>query len=292
MGDLSRFTYNQITSRDIDPLYPILARLIDTTGASREQAAWLCVHYLTFYNIASALEVWLTSNMGPAAQPPRKLPCATERRGNRAESVLLANMRGWVNSARAAGSLNTFLFDGLPTSRAEAWREFRRRVESVPGNGRWASYKLAEIALEVLSAPFAIGDMAHKDSSGPRKGMRLIFPNAPTGNSAEDVAELDRLGRRITSSLAESTGLPVRVEHAETMLCDFNALTHGDYYTGRDIDVMLSVTLAAPEPMRGMILQARHESLPHAYLGELNGWTGPDKARKRVFKETGKLVTR
>ena len=293
LRDFIQFTENQVASKDIDPLYPVIAALIESTGANREEAAWLVVHYLTFYSLPSAYEVWETAGRGPADRPHRTLHCATERRGHRDPNKLHANMRGWVEAAASAGSLTAFLFDGLPTNRGLAWEEFRTRVERVPGNGRWASYKLAELALEVLGAPLRVLDMGHAYSSGPRKGILHLWPEAPRGNSKVNVALLDEYSARLTSRVnREVTAGTVRVEHVETMLCDFNALMHGDYYTGRDIDILQAVTAKAPTDVASAIYAARAAALPHQYLGELGGWDGPSLERKRAYKLTRELIVR
>jgi hypothetical protein len=39
-------------------------------------------------------------------------------------------------------------------------------------------------------------------------------------------------------------------------------------------------------------LAARASVLPWAYLGEHHGWLGPDAQRRRVFYDTGRIVTR
>lgn len=289
---LAQFTINQVESGDIDPVYPVLSAIVDATGSDREQALWLTIHYLTFYNLSSGVETWLAADRGPAEAPPRPLPCATERRGNRVPANLSTNMRSWCVAARKSGGLDAYLFGGLPADPGAAWVAFRRRVEAIDGNGRWASYKLAEIMTTVLGARLRILDMGHAQSTGPRKGLRHIWAGAPDGNSAETVAALDDYSSRLTRRLAKATGLDLGVEHVETMLCDFNALVHGDYYTGRDIDVMLEATTQAPETVRNLVLSARSAALPHAYLGELHDWAGVDRPRKRAYKLTGKLVTR
>lgn len=289
---LAQFTINQVESGDIDPVYPVLKSIVDATGSDREEALWLAIHYLTFYNLSSGVETWLAAGRGPADAPPRPLPCATERRGNRVPANLDANMRSWTRAARKSGGLDAYLFGGLPADPGAAWVAFRRRVEAIDGNGRWASYKLAEIMTTVFDANLRILDMGHAQSTGPRKGLRHVWPNAPDGNSAETVAALDDYSARLTRRIAKATGLELGVEHVETMLCDFHALLHGDYYTGRDIDVMLEATAQAPPAVREMVLAARSSGLPHAYLGELHGWAGVDRARKRAYKMTGQLVTR
>lgn len=291
-ADFAEFSVNQWESSDVDPVYPVLSALLDASGANDEEAAWLTVHYLTFYNLASALETWLAAGRGPATAPPRPLPCATERRGHRDDRKLLANMRGWVAAARSAGSLTDYLFGRLPSDRGEAWATLRARIEAVPGNGRWASFKYAEIAATVLHVPLQFLDMGHANSSGPRRGLALLWPDAPTGNRPRDVAVLDEYSSRLTRRLRRETGVRFGVEHVETMLCDAYALVRGDYYTGRDIDVMQATLTPAQPHVRDAILAARSAGLPRRYLGEINGWDGPDLARKRAYRDTGRLLTR
>ena len=39
-------------------------------------------------------------------------------------------------------------------------------------------------------------------------------------------------------------------------------------------------------------MTARYGAFPHQYLGEMNGWSGPDKERQKVYRDTGRIVLR
>jgi hypothetical protein len=82
------------------------------------------------------------------------------------------------------------------------------------------------------------------------------------------------------------------METAETSLCDFYAMTRGRYYVGIDIDEMQEQLLRVPSDLTKWAFKARYESLPHDYLGELNGWEGIDKARKSIYKNTREIAVR
>ena len=69
-------------------------------------------------------------------------------------------------------------------------------------------------------------------------------------------------------------------------------MVKGDYYVGEDLDSMLEEILKQPSGLTQTIFEARKNIFPHQYLGELNGWTGIDRARKKIYKETGKILTR
>jgi hypothetical protein len=78
------------------------------------------------------------------------------------------------------------------------------------------------------------------------------------------------------------------------VLCDFNSTRKGHYYVGHDIDQMLAQIKAAglsPDDER-LLLDIRREVFPADYLGELNGWDGVDKDRRKVYQRTGVIVWR
>jgi hypothetical protein len=49
---------------------------------------------------------------------------------------------------------------------------------------------------------------------------------------------------------------------------------------------------AVPSDLTPAALDARRRALPNAYLGELHGWSGTDKTRKRAYRDTGVILER
>ena len=98
----------------------------------------------------------------------------------------------------------------------------------------------------------------------------------------------------IKRELADSYGVDLPWSQLETVLCDFHSLERGHYYVGHDIDQMLeAVNRPEVDPeVRHLILRARQATLPHRYLGELQGWDGVDKQRRVAYAATGAVLDR
>lgn len=292
--DFRDFARLHLSSRDIDPVYPVLAALEDRI-ADEEEQLWMTLLYVTFYNLASAVEAFAAD-----AEPDRfpeelaKLPTGTERRGFRDPPKLLKHVAALAEVRERHGSFTAWLNAGLTEDDPEGnWRILQDNIASVWGNGRWAAYKLAEILYRVHAWDVFPTDMGHAHSSGPREGQGRLY--APLeGNDAETVATLEEQGREILAWLQASNVPVADVALVETSLCDFNSMVKGGYYIGHDIDLMQAqyARQPVPEQVRRQIYGARMDTLPRTYLGEVGGWTGPDKARCRVYAERGLVLGR
>jgi hypothetical protein len=306
--DYAAFHAASLETRDVDPVYPVLGDILDQLERPRDSAdaLWLSVCHVTWYDLGSALIAWGTLPSHAVDWTPDvpgwlrdcgTLTCATERRGNRDHKQLLSNLNSWTAHADAAGGLDAYLKAGLNGDPAGNWRATLSRIEAIHGNGRWASYKLAEILQKVNGLPLEPQDMGHANSSGPRKGLELLWSGLPQGNTAADVAELDGYSRTLCKALT-SIGLEARVEEAETTLCDYHALFEGRHYVGHDIDQMLAQLGKAYgresslDELIDVAFEARKRTLPLPYLGEHHDWDGVDKDRRKVYAATGEIVLR
>lgn len=296
--DYLRFHQLALETHDVDPVYPVLRRFLELQQNEPDSEAgyWLSVAHLTWYHIGSALTAW-SGGFGAERRPGefvgQGLPLATERRGNRDPKQLLNNITGWYEAAEASGGLKAYLTDGLSQYRPRPkWEAVMERIQDVHGNGRWASYKLAEILMKVNGLDLEPYHMGHANSSGPRRGLELLIDDLPQGDGAADVAALDQFSQQLVEGI-RARGLPAPVEEVETTLCDFHALHEGRYYVGNDIDQMLEQLHAVPAgSWLDDALQARFDTLPEPYLGEQNGWTKVDRDRQKAYKLRGEILTR
>lgn len=291
-ADYIEFHRLSLATHDVDPVYPVYKHLLGELNATDEEGFWLTVCHLTWYDAGSALAAW---GHIVGASPSEKLlrgltelglPCATERRGNRDPKQLTANLLGWGEVARAAGGIGAWVRRGLRLAAGESWRGVQEQVKFVHGNGRWAAYKAAEMFQKVNGLELKPLDMGHENSTGPRHGLEILFPGVPTGNDPLSIAKLNMVSEKL------ATGLRTPIEEVETTLCDFHALVGGRYYVGHDIDQMQAQLLRTPSIFHEDAWNARFRSLPHEYLGEYNGWDGPDPARRGWYKRTGEILTR
>lgn len=282
LADYRRWHRLQVASGDIDPAYPVLRILGDALGP--EEAGWLVLRHVAYYHLGSALRSYCESP--GAALPDRllKLRTGTERRAHRDVRQFRRHWDDLAVTIDRYGGVVSWL---TPTAvGVEGWRELSDRITAVRGNGRWAAYKLAELAQKVLGAKIDAPDAGHADSTGPRKGLALLRP-IPSGNSPKEIALLNR----ITTVLAQHVG-EADVAQVETSLCDFHSGFHGRYYIGRDIDEQQEHLIAMPSDLTPAAYAARAASFPLRFLGEVNGWNGVDKPRCRVYRDRGEIVER
>jgi hypothetical protein len=289
--DYAYFHEAQTLSRDMDPMYPILGWF--AKDLERDRSLWLTFLFVAYYHLGSALAVF---EEYPAPSVPKefwlKAPISQPRRGHRDSLKLAKHLSSLCAKAEKHGGLGAWL-DSV-TQFADPitnWKSLNEELMTVFGNGRWAAYKTAEILYKSHGFNLEAPDMGHANSSGPRKGLALFFPGLPLGNSPAEIAQLDNLSLKIVDYLQDKTS-QVSIETAETSLCDFNALVKGKYYVGIDIDEMQEQLFAQPCLLADLAFTARSEVLPNQYLGELNGWTGIDKSRKTIYRQTRQIVLR
>ena len=278
-ADLLAFARLQLASTDIDPVYPVLDLLEE--DFDEEAALIYTLRYVTFYDLAAALR--------HEAGEYFPLP-GNERRSLRDKAKMNEHRASVEACIDRYGSATAWLRPPTGTDPAEGWAHVRARYEQAKHNGRWASYKLAEICATVHRWPITAPDMGNDQSSGPLQGLNLVLGTNLVWRKA-DIAEADRLADALLGRMRDH--LPaLRIEHLETLLCDFHALHDGRYYPGIDIDTMQEQIATLPPEQAQRLLHARSDAIPHEWLGELTGRPGVDKARKRAYADTGQILGR
>jgi hypothetical protein len=295
--DYARFHEIQIGNRDVDPVYPVLKEVGDILGWSPEERVRSVFLHVAYYDLGStlaAVDRRRGAFLRAFTEPVQGLSCGTERRRHRMGDNLRVHLAHLHRIAEKFNGLSTWIECLCDEDPIVNWKRVTEDLMQVNGNGRWAVFKTCEMLAEVCGLPLAAPDMGHANSSGPRRGLELLYPEARMiGNGRRVIEELNALSGRLVDEL-QWRGLDARLETAETTLCDFHSLVGGKYYAGLDIDVMQQQLAKAPmsREMRLTALAARMRTLPEAYLGEMDGWEGPDAARKRVYRLTGEIVVR
>jgi hypothetical protein len=296
-SDYAKFHRIQIANRDVDPVYPVLKRIGDLRGWGIEERVRSVFLHVAYYDLGSALAS-LDQQYAPFlrafTEPRPGLKCGTERRRHRMGDNLRVHLTDLHRIAEMTQGLSHWVEQSMTGDPVANWNRLNRNLQIVAGNGRWAAFKTCEMLAEVCGMPLRAPDMGHANSSGPRLGLGLLYPEARMkGNRAEVLQRLNELSAELVTALRKS-GAEVSLETAETTLCDFHSMVEGRYYPGLDIDVMqeqLALAPLSPE-MRDVAYRARDDVLPEAYLGEVRGWEGPDAKRKRVYRVTGEIATR
>lgn len=290
--DYARFHEVQLANRDVDPVYPVLRALADSSGWTPEERVRAVFLHVAYYDLGSALahiDKW-----GFTFARKEKLTCGTERRRHRMGNNLDTHLH-WLNCmCDWPHDLRSWMTRELGDDPVANWAVATERLMRVDGNGRWAAYKTCEMLAQVCELPLRAPDMGHRGSTGPRQGLALLYPGASaTGNTATVIAQLDGYSTQLVKAL-QARGLSASLETAETTLCDFHSMVHGRYYPGLDIDVMQEQLTRAPlsASMLNAAGLARERSLPHAYLGEMHARDRPERERKSHYKRTGEILTR
>lgn len=290
--DFATFHAIQTYSQDMDPIYPVLKEV--GSHFLDESATWLVFLHVAYYHIGSALKVFSLYRHPTVPQEELlKLPCLVARRGHRDPIRLAKHLDSLCLKAAQHNGLHAWISSLIiPGDPKGSWKVVNDELMTIWGNGRWAAYKTAEMLWKCNGFELEAPDMGHANSSGPRKGLQMLYGNnLPQGNSPGEIEKLDKLSLNVVQFLANKN-LEVGIETAETSLCDFYALKNGRYYPGIDIDEMQECLDKVPSDLTEWAYKARQKVIPHEYLGELNGWKEIDKSRKQVYRITGQILER
>ena len=285
--DFCRFASAQVSSGDIDPVYPVLKAHYDKLGLDAEVAIWRTFLYVTYYSLGSAEIVWKLLPV-PAHAPQETafiLPTGIERRGFRGNMLPVKHINEFYEITRRAGGIMAWLKSAIGKGGEAGWSRVRAQLKEIPQAGDWASYKWADLLKHVHGFPITASDIGvggNGKNAGPVPGM-VQLTGMDWRKAANDVSAQRQLLWEANVNDANLNGL----DQLETALCDFNSLTHGRYYVGHDIDDMQAKL--APD---SVFWEGRRIGLDNAYLGELHGWTGVDKLRKQVYMLNGEVWTR
>lgn len=286
MDDLAAFARHHVSSGDIDPAYPVIGWMERDLELDEDAAIWHTLVYVAYYNLTSAVQVWQdwdwmlealrAHELSGYSAGPLKLPTGIERRGLRDGSKMARHLLDLQATHQLYGSW----WEAL-SARGLTWGGIVDSVRAIYNNGRWAGYKTAELLKTVHGWPISAPDMGNDGSSGPVDGLKLVYPDLDLSTvDAQDAA-----AEALRDRLSYDHDIHLPWEQLETVLCDWHAMCEGRYYVGHDIDQQLEQVMRpeVPAEARQLILRARAATLPHAYLGELGGWDGVDKARAKAY---------
>jgi Amino acid:DNA transferase len=279
--DLRLFARWHVTSGDIDPVYPVLARIEGELCADEYEQVALTFLYVAYYNLPSAVMTWV-EGWRPGQElswEQMKRPTGTERRAHRDPAQFAPHIFELGRMLRS---------DYIDLLHKMHWYELQDELARWRGNGRWAAYKTGEMLGQVNGWDIEPLDAGHANSSGPRKGLADVYPEVASmvGNRPVTIRALDRRTEQLSTALA----LPVR--QVETVLCDWHSTLKGSYYIGHDIDLMLEQTLhpSVAGAERLLIIDTRQDCFDGTWLGEVNGWPGVRRNLKTRYRDKGELI--
>lgn len=293
LEDFALFVRYQMECRASDAEYPLLRTWYAKKHYDRESAIWRSIVFVGFCNLHSMYEF-----CDRYPEPVREyegrvcfLPSGVERRGHRGGRIT-RHLTDWYLFLQKYGSFQNFLQKGFTGNKKRDWHILQNNIVEVWGNGRWAGYKLAETLYSVHDYPVEPTDMGNAHSSGPRRGLTLLFDYV-RGNTKEAIAVLDYQAAFLMYEL-QKRGLNPGIEKAETMLCDYHGMAVGHCYPGHDLDLYQEQLLQCslqPE-QKAFFWEVRREAIPNEFLGELHGWVGIEKERHKIYQRTGKVLRR
>lgn len=309
LSDFVKFGRRMLSSKDIDPLYPVLSYLQKDMDESAK--LWHSFLYVAWYNLPSAT-IAFDKHPDPAegwrliGDIEAKWATGVERRANRGGKVashissFLDDVQFHKGANDPCGILGWHQED-LTSKDSDKWPEINwgilnKRIQGIYLNGRWAAYKHLEVLRRVNGMNLRAPDMGNQFSSGPREGLAMFYGELE-GQGPAVIEILDEQGLDLQQRVA-SRGLEVDIEELETLLCNWKSLMKSKYYVGHDIDEFQEQIEKSyhaghlSESQRSCLYEAREESLPNQYLGELGGWEGVQKKRMRAYSERGKILIR
>jgi len=297
------FSNLQYATLDYDPFHPMLVKLQE--NLEEEESLWMSTLYMAFYNIGSCYFAFLR-NPKPLSELDDvlgKLPIGLQRRNLRGGEVIKYFHR-FRKKVKPYGSIKNFLTHNFTGSKEKDWFILLKNLNSVWGNGRWASFTLGEIFQKVNKLPVLPTDIMNENSSGPRTGLELLMGKAKGKTKKEKLADLkakaDALFRMVRPRIKTNIFYLPKNHYdygmMESQLCDFNSMTKGLYYTGRDIDrdlerIIRTLRVAADvgidiRPAK-RLWEIRREVFPSELLGELHGWYKRHTYAKKFYKNFG-----
>jgi hypothetical protein len=234
-----------ILSGDLDPVYGVLHRALESGYMDRARMKRWLVAYWLFYHCGVATR--LSEEEGGAfwdlcqVANLEKWPRGTERRhmrGNLATKTI-ANLARWTATAtpppgarrdwRERPELVVDSFAKRQAGRRLGFQEVAQRVEAHVGFGPWIAFKVADMLERVLGVPVDFSDCELTFYREPKAAAPLFDP----------VADLPGVVRMICRAYRDLQAPPdfkrgINIQEAETVMCKYKSHVNGHYPIGKD----------------------------------------------------------
>jgi len=283
-----------VATGDLDPASVLLKGLADHWDLGTEGRIRLVMLWIAYDHTASVLHFWERHGFPDHRPIPLdllRLPTSMERRGHRSPRALQRHLEALGARDSWSRTIQKLMVSGAPRA---SWLNVVDYVATIPGNGRWSSFKAGEMLVEVAGLPLDAPDCRHGESSGPRTGLGLLLPEtaAFAGNDEETVAWLDLQTRNVRDALEAAVGYKVPMHQLESILCDYQAMLRGRYWIGHDIELQrqeMEASRFLDGKMKALAYQVRAECFPAALLGELGALDGRDRKALAAATTAGEV---
>jgi len=282
-----------IESRDVDPVYPLVERIIEHYGFEPE---WFIFCYQGFYNLESGIEMckvmptrndWKPKKFKKMRKKGILTKFGMERRGTQRRVENQINMFSAVVSWLCE-------WDGIGrTIGIEIEnKEFRESIELMPNFGSWSAYKISELFEKSLGydmlelTDLGLEDKNFSRNDGPLGGLRWLFDK---GRGDEDscfnFSENKKTWLKIFNEFGDelSKAWKVDVGEVETCLCKYHKLHTGKYWIGHDIAEFIHLKDYFGNELFEKLMNGLFNS-------ELYDYNEFPKDKKKIYKETGEIL--
>jgi len=283
-ADFCQFGKAHVATRDVDPMYYVLPRYYRLCGFGRETAAWYTFLFVAWYHLGSVERVFrLHPRPGPIFNVPAGTVFGLDRRcfrgvGNRA-------VLDHVNAAVAAFGRRPYSWSAsVAGAGGEAgWQALFQAFKALPWGGHWSAYKWCKLMKNAFGLPIEsprVGQASGGERAGPIPGL-VKLTGLPWKRCATDVG----LHRALLAEM-NARGVPYKgLDNLDCGLCNFNGVTIGRYYLGKNIDAQQGALKGA-----NPVLWAARDVIPSDRRGELNGWAGLRKPLLRAYVDQQILI--
>lgn len=162
--------------------------------------------------------------------------------------------------------------------------------------GRFSSFLFLETLVELTSYEIKNTTIDWKHGDTATSGLLNLFGFDDsanrfdkTGKLAMNTNNMDTMLKFTIQNIAKAGGV-TNVTEVETSLCAYRKLYKGSRYNGYYLDRMLEEIYAMEKQFPAVskeLIDIRLATCNRKYLGEVGGWRGIRKDKKKLYKETG-----
>lgn len=290
LENFAKFGRALVLSGDIDPQFLILRRLYAKLGLDQNTSIWFTCLYLLYYHLGSAIQAW--------KQYPK--PDVIRKKNWNRELIYFKQRRCFRGNEYARNQINTIVkvsdgdlaswIDNLVDDGGEdGWARLREAASEIPYHGPWSSYKLCDMIKFVHQYPITAPDIGTKPgaTAGPIAGLNTL-----TGLGWDKCADDSQLHRDLLQMVIDLDAPVNGLDQLESILCDWQSLTNGRYYLGKDIDRdQAQLELAKKRsPVTDILWEARRDIFDERLLGEIGGWSKVRNNLSDVYRNRRRMI--
>lgn len=280
LKDFDIFSRALIASKDVDPTYPAVKKIIELEGFEPE---WFIFTYVSFYNLESAIKMCrvfpeikdYNSRMFFDLRNTKCNKFGHERRGTQRTYETMNDFFTYLVAVLGDARFKNFVSGSTNL-------EFRGFIERLPNHGSWAAFKIAELFEKSLDynnlhiQDLGLSGRDPNSNDGPIGGLRWLYSRDFVYDNNWFTTWND-----FGSKLAKYWS--VDIGEVETCLCKFHKQVSGKYYIGHDV-----VELCELKQTLGDV---KYKAVMNLFDDELwQGKHGVEKHLKPIYKNTGKIL--